>query len=168
MWIRRAIGEDGDGRYAPEHVTTTLPLWVCEPGRRLVAEKGARAIPESKRPDLSVRVDATWMNVLVRVDAIQRRALLEMAAAWNEQGGEDDIVTAMTVLADTVAGDPTCEQEDAAVEAVAEAAMLQDAEASMPLSEARRLRDELDAAIAKAERREVPQPGAARVSERAA
>lgn len=165
VWTLREVDGNGNGRYAPEGVTVRNRL-TMDTEERLRSEFNARAVAESRVPDLSARVDVTWSHGLLRVDAIQRRTLLEMAAAWNEQGAEDDIVSAMTVLADTVAGDSTLDEESAAVEAVTGAAMLQNAEVELSLDEARRLRDELDKAIARLERREVP--SACVVSERAA
>lgn len=159
MWTLRHIGVDGDGRYAPEHVGNP-PRLAMERGSRLLSEFGGRPLEEPKSPVLSVRTDATWSRAVLRVDAIQRRALREMAAAWNETGGEDDIVSAMSVLADVVTGDTTVEEEDAAVEAVSDAAVLQDAEAELTLDQARRLRSELDAAIARMERRDTTGAGA--------
>lgn len=152
VWTLRGVGADGDGRYAPEHVRES-PRLAMERGSRLVDEFGATIVEGSKTPGLSARSDATWTNVVLRVDGIQTRALREMASAWNEDGGEDDITSAMAVLADTVAGDTTVEEEDAAVEALENAAMLPDAETSLTLGQARRLRDELDEAIARIERR---------------
>lgn len=153
VWTLRHVGLDGDGRYAPEHVENP-PRLAMERGSRLLSEFGGRPLKGPTAPGLSVRTDAMWSRAVLRVDAIQTRALREMAATWNEAGGEDDIVSAMSVLADTVAGDTTVEEEDAAVEAVAGAAILQDAEVELTLDQARRLRAELDAAIARMERRD--------------
>lgn len=169
VWTLREIGSDGDGRYAPEGVTVRHRL-TLESGARLVSEEDARPeAPRSQVPDLSARVGVTHLRGVLRVDAIQRRTLLEMAAAWNEQGAEDDIVSSMTVLADTVAGDPSEGEEGAAVEALAEAAMLQGAEVELTLSEAVRLRSELDAVIEKLSRGKASRVvGAVRSVERAA
>lgn len=153
VWTLRHVGADGDGRYAPEHVASA-PRLAMERGSRLADEFGAHLVDGPKTPDLSVRTDAMWSRAVLRVDGIQTRALREMAETWHETGGEDDIVSAMSVLADTVAGDTTVEEEDAAVEALEGAAMLQDAEVSLTLEQARRLRAELDAAIARMERRD--------------
>lgn len=159
VWTLRHIGVDGDGRYAPKHIENP-PRLAMERGSRLLAEFDGRLLGEPKSPVLSARTDATWSRAVLRVDAIQGRALREMAAAWNETGGEDDIVSSMSVLADVVAGDTTVEEEDAAAEAVADAAVLQQAEVELSLDQARRLRSELDAAIARMERRDVNGAGA--------
>lgn len=159
VWTLREIDTDGDGRYAPEHVETPK-RWVMERGARLDAEFGAHVVEGPKAPGLSVRTDAMWSRALLRVDAIQRRALREMATTWHEAGGEDDIASAISVLADTVAGDTTVEEEDAAVEAVADAAVLQHAEVALTVEEARKLRAELNAVIARMERRGTTGPEA--------
>lgn len=149
VWTLREIGADGNGMYAPETVRS-CPRWVLEPGARLMSDHDARPeAPQSQVPELSARVGATWMRGVLRVDAIQRRTLLEMAAAWNEQAAEDDIVEKLSRLAEVVAGDPSEGEEDAAVEDVEGAAMLQGAEVEITLDDAVRLRAELDAVISK-------------------
>lgn len=166
VWTLREIGADRDGRYAPEAVTS-CPRWVLEPGARLMADHDARPeAPQSQVPELSVRVGVTHMRGVLRVDAIQRQTLRKMAEAWSTQAAEDDIVEKMSRLADVVAGDSSEGEEDAAVEDVEGAAMLQDAEVEITLDDAVRLRAELDAVIAKLSRgRSV---GAVRSVERAA
>ena len=159
VWTLRHVGPDGDGRYAPEHVEAP-PRLAMERGSRLLAEFGGTTVEGPKAQGLSVRTDAVWSRAVLRVDAIQARTLRTMAETWHETGGEDDISTAMTVLADTVTGDSTVEEEDAAAEAVANAAVLQDAEVELTLDQARRLRAELDAVIARMERRGTTSPEA--------
>ena len=159
VWTLRKVGVDGDGRYAPEHVANP-PLLATERGSRLVAQFGAHILDRVEAPGLAVRTDAMWSCAVLRVDAIQHRTLREMAATWHEAGGEDDIVSTMSVLADSVTGDTTIEEEDAAVEAVADAAILQDAEVELTLDQARRLRSELDAVIARIARRDTTGTGA--------
>lgn len=151
-WTLREIGADGDGRYAPEAVTS-CPHWVLEPGTRVVAEHDARPEdPQSQVPELSARVGVTWGRGVLRVDAIQRRTLLEMAGAWAETGAQDDIIDKLSQLADVVAGDSSVGEEQAALEDVEGAAMLQNAEIEITLDDALRLRAELDAVIAKLSR----------------
>lgn len=152
VWTLREIGADHDGRYAPETVAE-CPRWVLEPGARLMADHGARPeAPQSQVPGLSFRVGVTWGRGVLRVDAIQRQALLEMGKAWNTTAAADDIVESLSRLGDVVASDSLEGEEDEAAEGVAEAAMLQEAEVEITLDEALRLRSELDAVIEKLSR----------------
>jgi hypothetical protein len=98
---------------------------------------------------LTVDLTATW-KVRLTVDAVRRQTLLAMAAAWRETAGEDDISEALGRLADISGVDTTEGEEDAAVEAVEDAACLPYPTVDLSLREAKRLRDELDAAIRRA------------------
>lgn len=151
VWTLRRTGPGGEGRYAPERITE-CGYSMLSPYSTLVEEYGAKEPGPAtevrpKRPDLSFRTDAMWTRAVLRVDAIQHRMLTGIGAAWNESGGEDDIISAVTVLADVLEGDPSQPEVDAAVEAVGDAACLPDGEVELTLADALRLRAELDAAI---------------------
>ncbi|RLL66962.1 hypothetical protein D7M15_08875 [Streptomyces sp. Z26] len=91
---------------------------------------------------------ADWLRARVRVDAIQHDTLLALGRAWAEEGGEADIARAADQLAEALSGDPSPEELDARVQAVEDAAAVDDAVVEFGLADAVRLRDELDAVIA--------------------
>lgn len=147
VWTRREIDSSGEGRYAPQGVTPRHRL-TMETGSRLLGEHGARPLPASDA-SLSVRVGTGPVPrvALLRVDAVQRRTLHDMARVWHETGGEDDISTALTVLADTLHADVYERELTAATVAVSDSAGLSDADVALTLEDAVRLRGELDAVI---------------------
>lgn len=101
----------------------------------------------SKKPQLSINLNEDWTRGQLRVDAIRNHTLVQMAAAWCEPGGQDDIVAALDQLADVVSGDPSPEELDSAVEVLDDAGCETLPLAEIGLEDALRLRAELDAVI---------------------
>lgn len=149
VWTLREVDASGEGRYAPQDVRVKHRL-VMESGPRLLGEFGARVVADTQYPGLCVEVGAGPRPRTARlvVEAVQTRTLHDMARVWHEVGGEDDISTALSVLADVLHGDSSGPEEDAATESVADAAGLTDADVDLTLEDAIRLRSELDAVIA--------------------
>lgn len=104
---------------------------------------------ETKCPELSVTLDATWMNGRLRADDIRRSVILALAREWAENDAA--VMYALDWAAEVQSGQATPEETDAAVANVEELTD-DDTHLTIGLADARRLRSELDAVIAKLER----------------
>lgn len=106
----------------------------------------------SRKPQLSIRVSEDWSRGRLRVDAVRTETLRQMGAAWAEPGGQDDIIAALDTLAELAVGDPSPEELDAAVDRLEDVSCETRPEVEFGLEDALRMRDELDAVIAKLSR----------------
>ncbi|MFD3802595.1 hypothetical protein ACFWTC_02975 [Streptomyces sp. NPDC058619] len=104
--------------------------------------------PAAAQPQLSVRLDATWMHGILRADKIRHDTLVSLATAWADDEGRDLIVAALDALAAAMQS-PREGELDSLVEAVEDAAGMDDAEIRIDLHDALRLRNDLDAVIEK-------------------
>lgn len=103
-------------------------------------------LPLSSRPPLSVRLRSDWLRGIIRVDLIRHHTLIGLVQHWGEDDAREDVITQLDALAEAVCS-PREGELDALTEAVEDAAALDTAEIDISLSDALRLRDELDAAI---------------------
>ncbi|MFJ9214275.1 hypothetical protein [Streptomyces sp. NPDC102264] len=100
----------------------------------------------SSKPRLSVRLRSDWLRGSLRVDLIRHHTLIGLVQHWAEDDARADVITQLDALAEAVAS-PREGEVDALTEAVEDAAALDTAEIDISLSDALRLRDELDVAI---------------------
>ncbi|MFD3917186.1 hypothetical protein [Streptomyces sp. NPDC058603] len=100
----------------------------------------------STKPGLSVRLRSDWLKAVLRVDLIRHHTLIGLVQHWGETDAREDVITQLDALAEAVAS-PREGELDALTEAVEDAAALDTAEAELSLSDALRLRGELDAVI---------------------
>ncbi|MGW1939013.1 hypothetical protein [Streptomyces goshikiensis] len=100
----------------------------------------------SREPGLSIRLDATWLAGVLRVDQIRRDTLLCLATAWGSDEGREDISLQLDALAEVMQA-PRDGELDHLVDAVEGAAGMDDAEVTVDLARLLRLRAELDEAI---------------------
>ncbi|MFJ1865487.1 hypothetical protein ACIOD1_12730 [Streptomyces sp. NPDC088097] len=100
----------------------------------------------SREPGLSIRLNPTWNAAILRVDQVRRDTLLSLAVAWGTDEGREDIILQLDALAEAVAS-PRDGELDHLVEAVEDAAAMDDAETRIDLAAALRLRAELDGVI---------------------
>lgn len=103
--------------------------------------------PAAQEPGLSVRVDATWLAGILRVDQIRHDTLVELVAHWGD-GAREEVIGSLDALAEAVQA-PRDGELDSLVSAVEDAAGMDDAETRIDLHTALRLRTELDGVIAK-------------------
>ncbi|MFJ9029758.1 hypothetical protein ACIRQP_14740 [Streptomyces sp. NPDC102274] len=101
----------------------------------------------SAKPPLSVRLRSDWLRGILRADLIRHDTLLGLVAHWSDDDAKHDVLLQLDALADAMSG-PREGELDALVERVEDAAALDTAEIEIGLSDALRLRDELDAVIA--------------------
>ncbi|MCL7377425.1 hypothetical protein [Streptomyces sp. 35G-GA-8] len=113
----------------------------------------------STKPGLSVRLRSDWLKAIFRVDLIRHHTLIGLVQHWGETDACEDVISQLDALAEAVQS-PREGELDALTEAVEDAAALDTAEIDISLSDALRLRDELDEVIAKLSRFN-PQPLAA-------
>ncbi|MFJ8163854.1 hypothetical protein ACIRBY_23405 [Streptomyces sp. NPDC096136] len=100
----------------------------------------------SRGPGLSIRLDATWLHGILRADQIRRDTLVSLVATWTEDEAREDVVLQLDALAEAVTS-PREGELDALIEAVEDAAAMDDAEVRIDLATALRLRAELDESI---------------------
>jgi hypothetical protein len=104
--------------------------------------------PAAQEPGLSFRVDATWLAGILRADQIRHDTLVSLVAHWGNDEAREDILRQLDALADAV-GSPREGELDSLVDAVEDAAAMDDAETRIDLHTALRLRNELNAVIRK-------------------
>lgn len=104
--------------------------------------------PAAQEPGLSVRVDATWLAGIIRVDQIRHDTLVSLVARWGSDDAREDILRQLDALAEAVCS-PREGELDSLVGAVEDAAAMDDAETVIDLHTALRIRTELDAVIEK-------------------
>lgn len=102
----------------------------------------------AQEPGLSVRVDATWLTGILRVDQIRHDTLVSLAVAWGNDEGREDLILQLDALAEAVCS-PREGELDHLVTAVEDAAAMDDAETRIDLHTLLRLRAELDVVITK-------------------
>lgn len=100
----------------------------------------------SNEPQLSVRLRPDWLAGILRVDQIRRDTLVELVAHWGSDEAREDVIAQLDALAEAVTA-PREGELDTLVQHVEDAAAMDDAETTLDLHTALRLRDELDAAI---------------------
>ncbi|PVE04637.1 hypothetical protein [Streptomyces scopuliridis] len=100
----------------------------------------------SSKPPLSVRLRSDWLRGILRVDPIRHHTLIGLVQHWGDADAREDVITQLDALAEAVQS-PREGELDALTEAVEDAAALDTAEIDISLSDALRLRDELDEAI---------------------
>ncbi|MBT2449439.1 hypothetical protein J7F03_20575 [Streptomyces sp. ISL-43] len=100
----------------------------------------------SREPGLSIRRDATWLSGILRADQIRHDTLVSLVATWGDPDARDDILAQLDALAEAVQS-PREGELDHLLDAVEDAAGMDDAETGLDLTAALRLRGELDALI---------------------
>lgn len=101
-------------------------------------------------PQLSARLSANGLECVLRADAIRYDTLVQLAQAWAEPGGRADIEDALDHLAHVLASPRAAEGEvDAAVQAVEDAACMDEPETRTDRRTAARLRRGIGAVIAR-------------------
>ncbi|MFF4369679.1 hypothetical protein [Streptomyces sp. NPDC001594] len=100
----------------------------------------------SREPGLSIRLDTMWLAGILRVDQIRRDTLVSLVATWGDDEAREDILRQLDALAEAVTS-PREGELDHLIEAVEDAAAMDDAEVRIDLAAALRLRAELDAVI---------------------
>ncbi|RYJ29396.1 hypothetical protein CU044_2137 [Streptomyces sp. L-9-10] len=105
----------------------------------------------STKPPLSVRLRSDWLRGILRVDLIRHHTLIGLVQHWGDNDAREDVITQLDALAEAVQS-PREGELDALTEAVEDAAALDTAEIDISLSDALRLRNELDAVIGRLSR----------------
>ncbi|MFF4576877.1 hypothetical protein ACFY15_00470 [Streptomyces sp. NPDC001373] len=100
----------------------------------------------SREPGLSIRLDTMWLSGILRADQIRRDTLVSLVATWAEDEARENVVLQLDALAKAVTS-PKEGELDHLIEAVEDAAAMDDAEVRIDLTAALRLRAELDAVI---------------------
>ncbi|HEX5567418.1 MAG TPA: hypothetical protein VFY14_10930 [Streptomyces sp.] len=104
--------------------------------------------PTSTNPQLSFSLRSDWLRGRLRADTIRHTTILGLAQAW-----ADDEQAVMDTLDNRAqASTPSPEERDALVQAVEDTTDLGPAHVEIDLATALRMRDELDAMIAKLSR----------------
>ena len=96
----------------------------------------------AQQPGLSVRLDATWMAGILRVDQIRRDTLVSLVQHWGCDEAREDIIAQLDALAEAV-NYPRDGELDALVQAVEDSASMDDAEVRIDLHAMRRLNVDL-------------------------
>lgn len=104
---------------------------------------------ESTNPQLSVSLRSDHLAAYLRDDRNRRDTLMQLVAHWAEPKARDEVLDALDALAEVVQGVAREGELDAAVEEVEGAASMDTAHTELRLTDALRLRDELNAVIAK-------------------
>ncbi|MEU6758022.1 hypothetical protein [Streptomyces sp. NPDC046685] len=102
----------------------------------------------SPEPQLSVRLRVDWLSAVLRADQIRHDTLVSLVAHWGNDEAREDILNQLGALAEAVTS-PREGELDHLVQAVEDAAAMDDAEVEIDLHAALRLRAELDAVIEK-------------------
>lgn len=101
----------------------------------------------STKSQLSVSPSADSLGGRLRADAIRHDTLLSLATAWADDEGREQISAALDQLADAMRS-PREGELDQLVEAIEDAAAMDDAHTELDMSDLLRLRTELDQVIA--------------------
>lgn len=150
-------GDRYDYRWVEEKTGDWRLMRKLKARRPLPAERTARTVaavpmlpgpPVSPQPQLSLRLDATWLHGILRADQIRHDTLVSLVATWGDPDARDDILAQLDALAEAVQSLREGEL-DALLEAVEGAAGMDDAEIRVDLHTLLRLRAELDDVIEK-------------------
>lgn len=102
----------------------------------------------STKSQLSVSPSADSLGGRLRADAIRHDTLVQLVQHWrSDDDAREDIIAALDALADAVAS-PREGELDQLVEAIEDAAAMDDAHTELDMSDLPRLRTELDQVIA--------------------
>lgn len=101
----------------------------------------------SREPGLSIRPDITRLSGILRADQIRHDTLVSLVAGWGDEDTRETVIAQLDSLAETMAS-PREGELDHVVNAVEDAASMDDAEVALDWARLLRLRDELDAVIA--------------------
>ena len=101
---------------------------------------------QSRRSGFSFSLTADWLKGLHRNDQIRHDTFLGLVSTWAEPGVRDDVIARLDDLAAALQA-PRGGDLDGLTEAVEGAAGMEYPQLEFGLSDARRLRDELDAVI---------------------
>lgn len=103
-------------------------------------------LSQSSEPQMSIRLRADWLAGILRVDRVRHDTLVSLAVAWASDEAREDISLQLDALAEAMQS-PREGELDHLVQAVEDAAAMDDAEIVIDLHTALRLRAELDAVI---------------------
>jgi hypothetical protein len=101
----------------------------------------------STNPQLSFTTSATQLGGVLRADRIRFDTLISLAVAWADEEGREHLEACFDQLADAMRS-PREGELDRHVEAIEDAAGMDDAHVEVSMSHLLRLRAELDAVIA--------------------
>ncbi|MFH8792261.1 hypothetical protein [Streptomyces sp. NPDC017941] len=103
---------------------------------------------ESTNPPLSFNPRVDHLAGILRVDRIRHDTLVSLVAGWSDPETRDDIEAQLEALAEAMSS-PREGELDALVQNVEDAAAMDYAQIELDLTNALRLRDELDGVIAR-------------------
>lgn len=100
----------------------------------------------SRKPGFSFSLTSDWLKGLHRNDQIRHDTLISLVTGWADNDARDDVIAALDDLAEAMRS-PREGELDQLVEAVEGAASMDYPQQEFGLSDALRLRSELDAVI---------------------
>ncbi|MGW1071509.1 hypothetical protein [Streptomyces sp. NPDC002537] len=103
------------------------------------------------KPGLSFSLTSDGLGIVLRADQIRHDTITGLVAEWQEPGAQDDVAQALEHLADVAhpGADVHPAVLDARVEAVEDAACMSLPRMAVSWDDAERLRDQLDALLAR-------------------